>query len=98
MARNPERRRSGWLGSSATRSAFSWTTQTTAGTPACQRIIGTKTVRSTDSSATIRLHHSGRSWLGEGPPPRGSEMYPGVGWEADLDRLGGWSWDVDDPS
>lgn len=45
----------------------------------------------------IRLHHSGRSWLGEGPPPRGSE-YPGVDWEADLDRLGGRSWDVDDPS
>jgi DNA-binding CsgD family transcriptional regulator len=46
----------------------------------------------------IRLHHSGRSCLGEGPPPRGSEMYPGVDWEADLDRLDGWSWDVDDPS
>lgn len=43
----------------------------------------------------IRLHHSGRSWLGEGPSPRGSEMYPGVDWKADLDRLGGWSWDVD---
>ena len=46
----------------------------------------------------IRLHHSGRAWLGEGPPPPGSQMYPGVDWEADLDRLPGWSWEVDDPS
>ena len=45
----------------------------------------------------IRLHHSGRSWLGEPPPPRESQMYGSVDWEADLDRLMGWSWELDDP-
>jgi hypothetical protein len=25
-------------------------------------------------------------------------MYPGVDWDADLDRLAGWSWELDDPS
>jgi hypothetical protein len=46
----------------------------------------------------ILLHHSGRAWLGESPPPRELQMYGSVDWEADLDRLEGWSWGLDDPS
>ena len=46
----------------------------------------------------LRLHHSGRSYLGEPPPPRESQMLGLVDWEADLDRLEGWSWELDDPS
>jgi len=46
----------------------------------------------------LRLHHGGRSYLGGPPPPRESQMLGLVEWEADLDRLQGWSWELDDPS
>lgn len=46
----------------------------------------------------LRMHHSGRSYLGGPPPPRESQMLGLVEWEAELDQLGGWSWELDDPS
>jgi Bacterial regulatory proteins, luxR family len=46
----------------------------------------------------LRLHHSGRSYLGRKPPPPELQMLGLIDWEADLDRLPGWSWELDDPS
>jgi hypothetical protein len=46
----------------------------------------------------LRLQHSGRSYLGGPPPPRESQSLGLVNWEAELDRLPGWSWELDDPS
>jgi DNA-binding CsgD family transcriptional regulator len=48
--------------------------------------------------SNLRLHHSGRSYLGGPPPPRESQSFGLVNWETDLDRLPGWSWELDDPS
>lgn len=45
----------------------------------------------------LRWKHAGRSWLREGRPPKGADSYPGVAWEADLDRLEGWSWEIEEP-
>lgn len=43
--------------------------------------------------SNIRRRHAGRDWLGEGPRPKGSDFFPGVDYEADLDRLQGWTWE-----
>jgi hypothetical protein len=48
--------------------------------------------------SNIRRHHAGRSWLGEGRPPKGSGPYPYLDYAADLDRLEGWSWEIETPS
>jgi hypothetical protein len=37
----------------------------------------------------LLLHHSGRAWLGEPPPPRELQMDGSVDWEDDLDGLEG---------
>jgi hypothetical protein len=43
--------------------------------------------------SNIRWRHAGRDWLSERPRPKGSDFFPGVDYEADLDRLSGWTWE-----
>ena len=43
--------------------------------------------------SNIRWRHAGRDWLGEGRRPQASDFFPGVDYEAELDRLRGWTWE-----